>query len=603
MSATYDQHRQRLVAAGIPAAVVASFGASVLYTLATLAQTDAWERVLTPALLVQLTTPLAAWALLRTRLRDNAELIAIAGDLLFTGALTVRLVGADASVSSVALFLSLKMLATALFLPWSARTQYVSAIATVIMYWVCLALGGRSIEADGRGLHQVLGPLIAAALSAAGCYQAERTRRFLYDREKDLAREAQVTTALAQIASELLSSVDKSVLMERLCQITVETLQCDASHLCLYDLGSDAFLVAASAGYPPEQREALRTLKIARGPFSAAMDYLAKNTVAQIKLSTLPDEGWRRLASEMGLGVSLAMVLARGDELIGLHSATFRGSHGPFTQAQERIARGMARVATLALENADLVKEIARSSQVKSDFVAAISHEVRSPLSVILGYTELLLADGGADTLSPQQRESIERIDKSGRELHELLTATLDLSRVAAGTLELDLGTVVLENLISQVDSETRELREKPGLRFGWRIADDLPELISDPLKLKVILKNLIGNAVKFTDEGSVIVEVRRRNDGVEFAVVDTGIGISTEGQARIFEAFRQETGRSKLYGGVGLGLYIAQRLTTLLGGTIGVESTPGQGSTFRVWIPAARHTATARGDAAPDAA
>jgi signal transduction histidine kinase len=263
----------------------------------------------------------------------------------------------------------------------------------------------------------------------------------------------------------------------------------------------------------------------------------------------------------------------------------------------------MARVATLALENADLVKEIARSSQVKSDFVAAISHEVRSPLSVILGYTELLLADGGADTLSPQQRESIERIDKSGRELHELLTATLDLSRVAAGTLELDLGTVVLENLISQVDSETRELREKPGLRFGWRIADDLPELISDPLKLKVILKNLIGNAVKFTDEGSVIVEVRRRNDGVEFAVVDTGIGISTEGQARIFEAFRQETGRSKLYGGVGLGLYIAQRLTTLLGGTIGVESTPGQGSTFRVWIPAARHTATARGDAAPDAA
>jgi signal transduction histidine kinase len=262
----------------------------------------------------------------------------------------------------------------------------------------------------------------------------------------------------------------------------------------------------------------------------------------------------------------------------------------------------MARIATLALENADLVEQIAQSSRVKSDFVAAISHEVRSPLSVILGYTELLLA-GGADTLNPEQRESIERIDKSGRELHELLTATLDLSRVAAGTLDLDLGTVVLEELISQLDSETRELREKPGLRFGWRIADDLPELISDPLKLKVILKNLIGNAVKFTDEGSVMLEVRSRDDGVEFAVVDTGIGISPEGQARIFEAFRQETGRSKRYGGVGLGLYIAQRLTTLLDGTITVESRPGQGSVFRVWIPRAPHAETSRGNEAPNAA
>jgi signal transduction histidine kinase len=371
--------------------------------------------------------------------------------------------------------------------------------------------------------------------------------------------------------------------------------------LCLYDPSCDAFLVAAAAGYPPEQDEALRTLRIDRTPFATGIEHLTENTVAQINLSSLPDEGWRRLASEMNLSVSLAMALVRRDELIGIHSATFRGAHRPFTQAQERIARGIARIASLALENADLVEQIAQSSRVKSDFVAAISHEVRSPLSVILGYTDLLLADGN-DTLTAEQRQSIERIDKSGRELHELLTATLDLSRVAAGTLDLDLGTVVLGDLIGQVDSETRELRAKPGLRFGWRVADDLPSLVSDRLKLKVILKNLIGNAVKFTDEGSVIVEVRGRDNGIEFAVVDTGIGISTEGQSRIFEAFRQETGRSKRYGGVGLGLYIAHRLTTFLGGTIGVESVPGQGSTFRIWIPSAPSTPSS-GDAAHDAA
>lgn len=602
MPATYDEYRQRVVAEAMPAAAIASFGVSVLYTVALLTRVTPWERVLSPALFIQLAAPLAAWALLQTRLRDKAEQIALAADLVFTAAITVRLAGPEVSVSGAALFLSLKILATALFLRWSTRAQLQSAVATVVLYWICLQLGGHSLDAGGRGLHQALGPLIAAALSVAGGYQAERTRRVLYEREKDLASEAQVTTALARVASELISSVDKPALMERLCQITVETLECDASHLCLYDPSCDAFLVAAAAGYPAEQWEALRTLRIDRGPFSGAVDQLAKHTVAQINLSMLPDEGWRRLASEMNLSVSLAMALVRRNELIGLHSATFRGSHGPFTQAQERIARGIARIATLALDNADLVEQIAQSSRVKSDFVAAISHEVRSPLSVILGYTDLLLADG-ADTLSSLQRESIERIDKSGRELHELLTSTLDLSRVAAGTLELDLGRVALEDLISQLDSETRELREKPGLRFGWRIADDLPDLVSDRLKLKVILKNLIGNAIKFTDEGSVIVEVRNRDDGVEFAVVDTGIGISAEGQARIFEAFRQETGRSKRYGGVGLGLYIAQRLTTLLGGTIRVESTPGQGSTFRVWIPPAPQTATAGGDAAHHAA
>lgn len=586
MPASYDEHRQRVTASAVPAAAIACFGVSLLYAIGSLTQTDDWGRVLTPILFVQLATPLAAWALLATRCRKNAEEIALVADFIFTATIAVRLLSPDVSVSAVSLFLSLKMLATALFLPWGARMQYVSAIATVVLYSILFHVGGQSLEASGRGLHQILGPVIAAAISAAGAFQAERTRRVLYERERDLAREAQVTSALARVASELISSVDKPALMDRLCQITLETLECDASHLCLYDPSCDAFLVVAAAGYPPEQDEALRTLRIDRGPFSAAVDHLAKNTVEQIKLSALPDEGWRRLASEMNLSVSLAMALVRRDELIGIHSATFRGSHGPFTQAQERIARGMARIATLALENADLVEEIAQSSRVKSDFVAAISHEVRSPLSVILGYTDLLLTDGNDAPLTPAQRESIERIDKSGRELHELLTATLDLSRVAAGTLDLELGPVVLDDLISQLDSETCELRAKPGLRFGWRLADNLPSVTSDRLKLKVILKNLIGNAIKFTEEGSVIVEVHSRDNGVEFAVVDTGIGISPEACARIFEAFRQETGRSKRYGGVGLGLYIAYRLTTFLGGTISVESVPGQGSTFRAWIP-----------------
>jgi signal transduction histidine kinase len=143
--------------------------------------------------------------------------------------------------------------------------------------------------------------------------------------------------------------------------------------------------------------------------------------------------------------------------------------------------------------------------------------------------------------------------------------------------------------LVNDIAVETRDACRKSDLTFDWRIAPELPRLYTDPVKLKVVLKNLITNAVKFTPHGTVVVDVHPRNGGVEFLVADTGIGIKPEILPIIFEPFRQgDASATRHFGGVGLGLYIVRRLLDLLGGTIAVQSEVGHGSTFRVVLPVA---------------
>jgi len=147
---------------------------------------------------------------------------------------------------------------------------------------------------------------------------------------------------------------------------------------------------------------------------------------------------------------------------------------------------------------------------------------------------------------------------------------------------------------VREVDAETHDLQQKPGVRFEWQLPSRLPVLATDPLKLKVVIKNLIDNAMKFTEAGGVSVGIRARERGVEFAVSDTGIGISPEVRLIIFEPFRQaDSSTTRRYGGVGLGLYIVHRLVDLLGGTLAVDSEVGRGSTFRVWLPSGRRSAS----------
>jgi signal transduction histidine kinase len=244
--------------------------------------------------------------------------------------------------------------------------------------------------------------------------------------------------------------------------------------------------------------------------------------------------------------------------------------------ATERVrAEAEMRKAKEAAETAD---------RAKTEFIATLSHELRTPLSIILGYIELLL-DEGFGELPVKQRDVLDRVQQNSRQLLELISGLLDLSRLEAGRLPIEFIEVGVPELLRTIERETLGLRHQTNLNFIWQIDETLPPVCTDPAKLKVVIKNLIGNAVKFTKQGSITVETQLHAGGVEIRVADTGIGIPKESLPEIFEPFQQlDATRGQ---GTGLGLHIVKRLLALLGGSITVESEVGRGSTFCVWVPA----------------
>jgi signal transduction histidine kinase len=267
-----------------------------------------------------------------------------------------------------------------------------------------------------------------------------------------------------------------------------------------------------------------------------------------------------------------------------------------FTKKQIELAETFADQAVIAMENVrlfdeiqDKSKQLAEASERKSQFLASMSHELRTPLNAVIGLTEMMVSHAGRFG-TDKALEPLRRVNAAGNHLLTLINEVLDLSKIEAGKLDLNPELVNLARLIDEVVGTAGQLAEKNNNRLVIEAQDNVGAITTDPMRLKQILLNLLSNACKFTKEGEVALRVRKVADGrdwVELAVADTGIGLTPEQQAKLFQDFTQaDSLTARRYGGTGLGLALSRKLARMMGGDVTVTSEPGKGSVFTVRLP-----------------
>jgi signal transduction histidine kinase len=282
---------------------------------------------------------------------------------------------------------------------------------------------------------------------------------------------------------------------------------------------------------------------------------------------------------------------ARG-RAAGLLSAYFKAPR-EITDTEARALRTIARLVSVAKENADLVNELKdnnlqleRANRLKSEFLASVSHELRTPMNAIIGYTKLML-DGLDGDLTEQQTADLERVVQAADNLLGLINGLLDLAKIEAGKMELNVEEVDIPLVIDDVIELMRAGADSKSLSLRADVASTLPTAWADRARIRQVLVNLVANAVKFTEHGGVTIRATVVDGWITIAVVDTGVGIPPEAQTYIFDEFRQvDASTTRRYGGTGLGLAISKRLIALHGGRIWVESIVGSGSTFLFTLP-----------------
>ena len=281
----------------------------------------------------------------------------------------------------------------------------------------------------------------------------------------------------------------------------------------------------------------------------------------------------RNVISAIAPSLAVALANAAANERVAEQTRRLSEQNELLEDQRSRIARAN--------------RELQRASALKDRFLASVSHELRTPMTVILGFTGALLK-GGQGNLNAQQRESLERVQRNAKLLLGLINDVLDISKIEAGKVEIHRQRVFLPTLARQIEADYREAARNKGLTLQCEIAPGIDSVTSDPERVMQIIANLVGNALKFTERGSITVRFEPREpESWAIVVSDTGIGIPQEEQATIFEEFRQgEAAEHRGRGGTGLGLAIVKKLAAVLGGTVEIESAAGQGSQFTVVLP-----------------
>jgi GAF domain-containing protein len=383
-------------------------------------------------------------------------------------------------------------------------------------------------------------------------------------------------------------------------QTVLNTLAESASRLCEADLssihrqrGSD-YQMVATYGSPPGTDEFV----LRRIPFVAGRGSVLGRTVAQrrpIQIADVladPDYSVQDVQRKVGYRTILGVPILRQGNPVGA-IVLMRLTVRPFTDKQIELAQTFADQAGIAIENVRLFDEIQEksrqleeASQHKSQFLANMSHELRTPLNAILGYTELM-ADGAYGEPSEKMSAVLKRLESNGRHLLGLINDVLDLSKIEAGQLALELSDYSVQDIAQTVRSTLEPLAADKKLEFKVEVAPRLPSGRGDGRRLTQVLINLVGNAIKFTDTGEVAIKAEASNGSFYVSVRDTGPGISAADQAKLFQEFQQaDNAITKKKGGTGLGLAISKRIIEMHGGRIWIDSTVGEGSTFSFTVP-----------------
>jgi len=395
--------------------------------------------------------------------------------------------------------------------------------------------------------------------------------------------------ALGEVGRAISSSLDLPTVLTTIVANATRLSRADSGIVYEYDDAERIFVLRASHQMPGDLADALQAahLRLGEGVVGRAGAAHAPFQVQDVQASDIFTPTIRDLLVTHGYRSVLAVPLLREDHVLG-GLVMARGVPGVFPTEVVALLQTFATQSALAIQNGRLYQALQEASRHKSNFLATMSHELRTPLNAIIGYSEMLQEE--ADDLGEAAfLPDLQKINAAGKHLLGLINDILDLSKIEAGRMDLYLEDFDVPSLVSDVAAIVQPLVNKNVNTLFVQCSDDLGEMHADLTKVRQALFNLLSNASKFTDQGTITLAVERESDEwLTFAVSDTGIGMTEEQMGRLFETFSQADASTRTqYGGTGLGLAISRQFCRLMGGDITVRSEPGRGSTFTVRLPA----------------
>jgi GAF domain-containing protein len=410
-------------------------------------------------------------------------------------------------------------------------------------------------------------------------------------RTHELSQSVEELRALGDVSQAINSTLDVETVLTTIVAKAVQLSGTEAGTIYTFDKSRQEFQLRATHGMDERMIATFRDRRIGVGE-TAIGKAAAEQTPIQIA-DTLKDASLvLDIVVQAGFRALLIVPLLRSDQIIGA-LVVRRKEPGEFPEHTVNLLQTFADQSVLAIQNARLFREIeeksrelADASQHKSQFLANMSHELRTPLNAILGYTELM-ADGAYGEPSEKMLGILKRLEANGKHLLGLINDVLDLSKIEAGQLVLELSDYCIQDIAQTVRSTLEPLAADKKLGFKVEVAPQLPSGHGDGRRLTQVLINLVGNAIKFTDAGEVAIKAEANNGSFHVSVRDTGPGITAADQAKLFQEFQQaDNAITRKKGGTGLGLAISKRIIEMHGGRIWVESEPGHGSTFAFTLP-----------------